>query len=280
MPTQRLVLTVSIFLALLAVTSGPIAPTSAQDTSPAASPDAAADCTANLGLVRSTKACVAIVHASPDAPAIDVYLNGEVAVTDLAPGTATPFVELSAGDYLVQVVPTDGTVDQAVITVDPLTIEATRAYEVVVLGELVDMRAGEVELRAAVFDVTTYAVPASGAGLPGSRVRVVHAVTGGKAIDAALIGDDVATPLADDLEFGTAGDYLEVPAGTYRLTVSATWGENLLDEPSVGIAPDAVTTIYVVMGATGTTGLDLLVVTTAASRLPAPDATPAATPTA
>ena len=128
--------------------------------------------------------------------------------------------------------------------------------------------------------MTTYALPASGADLPRSRVRIVHAIPYGKAIDAALIAGDVAMPLLDDLEFGTAGDYLETTAGTYRLTVSATWGENLLDNPAIEIAPDAVTTVYVVMGATGTTGLDLLVVTTAASRLPAPDATPAATPTA
>jgi len=275
----------SIFVALLAVTLGPIASTSAQDASAAASPEATAGCTANLGLVRSTKACVAIVHASPDAPAVDVYLNGEVAVTALVPGSATPFLELPAGDYLVQVVPAGGTVEEALITVDPLTIVAARAYEVVALGVVAPSGSSSeieaaAEIRGVVFDVTTYAVPSSGADLPRSWVRIVHAIPYGKAIDAALIAGDVAMPLAEDLEFGSAGDYLESPAGTYRLTVSATWGENLLDEPAVEIAPDAATTVYVVMGATGTTRLDLLVVTTAAARLPAPEATTAATPTA
>lgn len=250
----------------------------AQDASPVASPEA--DCTADLGVVRSTKACVAIVHASPDAPAVDVYLNGEVAVTALVPNSATPFVELPAGDYLVQIVPTGGTADQTVITVDPLMIEAAKAYEVVALNDLVDVQTGEEELRAAVFDVTAYAVPAAASGRPATRMRIVHAVTGGKAIDAALSADDIATPVVDDLEFGNVGPYLETPAGTYRLTVSATWGETLLDEPELALAPDSVVTVYVVLGATATTGLDALVVTTAASRLPAPEASPVTSPTA
>ncbi|MDQ3094986.1 MAG: DUF4397 domain-containing protein, partial [Actinomycetota bacterium] len=99
MTTLRHLLTLSIALAMLAMLPGPIASTSAQDATPAASPEATADCTADLGLVRSTKACVAIVHASSDAPAVDVYLNGAIAVTALAPNSATPFVELPAGDY-------------------------------------------------------------------------------------------------------------------------------------------------------------------------------------
>ena len=78
MAAKRLVFTAMMLMAPLAVTSGSTRPTFAQDGSPAASPEAAADCTANLGLVRSTKACVAIVHASPNAPAVDVYLNGAV----------------------------------------------------------------------------------------------------------------------------------------------------------------------------------------------------------
>lgn len=271
MRTRRLVLALPVLVASLCAGVAPRA--AAQDASPTASPRASADCTADLGVVRSAKACVAIVHASPDAPAVDIYLDGALAVTALEPNSATPFVELPAGDHLVQVVPTGGTVDQAILTVDPLTVEPARAYEVAVLGYVV-------EIEAAVFDVTSYAVPASGAGLPQTRVRIVHAVAGGKAIDAALIGDDVARPIADDLEFGTAGDDLEVPAGTYRLTVSTTWGDDLLDEPALVVPPDSVVTVYFVLGATGTTGMDALVVATAASRLPAPGATPGASPTA
>jgi len=271
MTTLRHLLTLSVAVAMLAILPGLIRSTSAQDASPATSPEAIVDCTANLGLVRSTKACVAIVHASPDAPAVDVYLNGEIAVTALAPNSATPFVELPAGDYLVQVVPTGGTVDQAVITVDPLTIEATRAYEVVALGNVA-------EITAAVFDVTTYAVPASGGNLPQSRVRVVHAVPGGPNVNVALIADDVAARAARALPFGEAGDYLEAPAGTYRVSVTAEDGTAILDVPAFDVPADSVVSVYVVANPDGTVGL--LPVVTAASRLPAPDATPAATPTA
>jgi hypothetical protein len=222
-------------------------------------------------IVRSTKACVAIVHAAPDVPAVDVYLNGELAVSALASNSATPFVELPAGDYLVQVVPMGGTVDQVVITVDSLTVEAAKAYEVVALGNVA-------EITAAVFDVTTYAVPASGAGLPQSRVRVVHAVPGGPNVDVALIAGDVAAPAARALPFGSAAEYLVAPAGTYRVSVTAEGGVAILDVPAFGVPGDSIVSVYAVGNADGTVGL--LPVVTAAARLPAPDATPAATPAA
>ena len=278
MTAQRLARFVSIVVALMAMVPGPAHSAAAQDASPAASPEAA-DCTANLGLVRSTKACVAIVHASLDAPSVDVYLNGEVAVTALAPGSATSFVELPAGDYLVQIVPAGGTADQAFITVDPLTLEPAKAYEEVALGALVDTGPAT-ETRVAVYDVTTYAVPPSGAGLPQARVRVVHAAGEGKPIDAALIADDIAVPLADDLEEGADAAYAERPAGAYRLTISAFWGELLLTVPEVMLEADTVTSIYVVWAPAEPSGLDVVIVTTAASRLPASEATPGASPTA
>ena len=49
---------------------------------------------------------VRVVHASPDAPNVDLYVNGEAAgINDLAFMATTGFVELPAGDYSFAVAP-------------------------------------------------------------------------------------------------------------------------------------------------------------------------------
>ena len=40
-----------------------------------------------------------VLHASPDAPAVDVYVNGRKAVPSLKPGAITPYLTLEAGRY-------------------------------------------------------------------------------------------------------------------------------------------------------------------------------------
>ena len=50
---------------------------------------------------------VRVVHASPDAPNVDLYVNGEAAgVNDFAFMATTGFLELPAGDYSFAVAPT------------------------------------------------------------------------------------------------------------------------------------------------------------------------------
>jgi hypothetical protein len=46
----------------------------------------------------SHEAKVRVVHASPDAPAVDVWVNGQVAISGLAFGEATDYVALAGGD--------------------------------------------------------------------------------------------------------------------------------------------------------------------------------------
>jgi hypothetical protein len=52
---------------------------------------------------------VRVVHMSPDAPAVDVLVNNQRAVTNLAFRSASPYAALPGGTYNVQVVPTGQT---------------------------------------------------------------------------------------------------------------------------------------------------------------------------
>ena len=50
-------------------------------------------------------AMVRVLHASPDAPAVDVYVNGEVAVEGAEFKALTDYLTLPAGDYNVEIKP-------------------------------------------------------------------------------------------------------------------------------------------------------------------------------
>ncbi len=59
----------------------------AQDTTPAA----------------GTEAMIRVVHASPDAPAVDIYVNGSKALSNLAFKEVSPWTPLPGGSYDVKV---------------------------------------------------------------------------------------------------------------------------------------------------------------------------------
>ena len=60
-------------------------------------------------LAQTTGPRVRAIHASPDAPAVDVWVDGSVAFEN-APFTGiTPYAELSQGMHNIQVVPTGAT---------------------------------------------------------------------------------------------------------------------------------------------------------------------------
>ena len=59
---------------------------------------------------------VRVVHASPDAPAVDVWVNGSVAFSNAPFEGITDYVELAPASYQVQVSPTGAT--------EPIVIDA------------------------------------------------------------------------------------------------------------------------------------------------------------
>jgi hypothetical protein len=146
---------------------------------------------------------IRVIHASPDAPAVDIWVNGERAITDLAFPEGTDYVDLPAGEYRIQVTPAGAGADSVVIDAT-LTLGAGRAYTAMAVGEVA-------EIDALVLNDDS-GVPADGQ----AHVRVVHASPDAPAVDIAVTGGDV---LLSNLEFKEASPYTPVPAGSYDLDV-------------------------------------------------------------
>src|SRR5215218_3770928 len=80
---------------------------------------------------------VRVVHASPDAPAVNVVVDGQPVAENLAFGSATEYLDLPAGDHQVQVVPADS--DAAIID-QTVTLEGWSSSILAVVGDLANIQ--------------------------------------------------------------------------------------------------------------------------------------------
>ncbi|MBC7771352.1 MAG: DUF4397 domain-containing protein [Pyrinomonadaceae bacterium] len=84
-----------------------------------------------------------VIHASPDAPNVDVYVNnapdGAPAISNLPYTFGTPYIDLPSADYRFRVTPA-GALSPVVIDVTA-PIDATLDYSVVATGFLADIQA-------------------------------------------------------------------------------------------------------------------------------------------
>lgn len=118
---------------------------------------------------------IRFVQASPDAKAIDLYLDGKIAIKSLAFGKTTDFGAVAAGAHDVAVVAAGGSVSKALAT-RKITVVDTRAYDVVVHGP------------AAKLQVEDFKVDLGAVTKGKARVRVIDESADAGALDIAVKG--------------------------------------------------------------------------------------------
>ncbi|GAB3030959.1 hypothetical protein GCM10025298_19680 [Natronobiforma cellulositropha] len=145
-------------------------------------------------------------HLSPDAPNVDVYVDGELVREDLAYRTVTPYRDLEPGTYQIQVVPTGDDPAEAVLEE---TVEIEEGDST--LAAIGEVAAENQPLEALFLDDDNSPVDAGTA-----RVRVVHAAPDAPAVDVVV--DETGDALFENVAFGESG-YVEVPEGEYTLVI-------------------------------------------------------------
>ncbi|MEO8285539.1 MAG: DUF4397 domain-containing protein [Chloroflexota bacterium] len=187
------------------------------------------------------QANVRVIHASPDAPAVDVYVNGTKAITNLAFKEVSSWAQLPAGSYDVKVTATGQT---AGVIEANLTLEAGKNYSVVAVGKL-----AEIKPQVVVDDFSN--LPANKA-----RLRIVHASPDAPAVDVAVKDGAVLVP---NLAFPNASGYLEVDPMTVDVDVRAAGTTTTaLSVPGVSLEAGKIYTIYAVGLLNGTPALSVL----------------------
>ena len=162
---------------------------------------------------------VRVMHASPDAPAVDVCVNGNVAFPNLAFPKATEYAALAAGSYDVAVYAAGSNcTGTAVIDAKGLALDA-KPYTVLAIGKLADIQP--------LVLVDNLAKPAAGM----AHVRFVHASPDTPAVDITTKDGTVIFP---NVAFGKATEFTPVPAGTYDLQARVAGTDTVgLDVPGV-----------------------------------------------
>lgn len=197
----------------------------------------------------STQAGVKVAHVSPDAGAVDVAVNGGVALTALdylevalpGPGTSqipTPtnqsYIGLDEGIYELNVQPTGSGTD----VLDPplsATLTAGEEYSVLALG------------RAGGTNPTFTLTPTVDSNRPiatQASLKVAHGAPDVGTVDVYGVvgGSDVL--LVDDISFGEVTDYLPITPLTATVEVRDQVGTTLISVPGVTLeAGDVVTAI-------------------------------------
>lgn len=200
-----------------------------------------------------TPANVRVVHASPDAPAVDVILNdGAPAVTALQFGAFTGYLAPAPGTYNVKVV--DSPAPGTVVAIDAdVTVDAGVQYTVLATGLLANLPLTPVVLADNNRRVATE-----------SKVRVVHASTVAGPVDvyvtapgAAIGPDNLAIP---DLQFQTDSGYASLPPGSYEVTVTVAGdaGQVALDAIPITVTGGGVYTAVAIDTAPGVAPVGLI----------------------
>lgn len=169
------------------------------------------------------------VHVVPQAPAIDVFVDSQLAVTNLSYGNASSFINVPVGARSVTVQPAG---EPTILWEQQITVDAELPQTLVA--------SSATNLQFSSFDDNLTAVEA----LDITRLKIIHALEGAPEVDILANGSTVASGLAYDTLVGT----FDIPANVYNLTVFPTGGaaeDAIFDEVPVGMVSRTENTVIV-----------------------------------
>lgn len=155
--------------------------------------------------IDDSRARLRAVHASPDAPNVDILVDGQIVAADIAYKGFLDYAPLPPGNRNIKV-DVSGTSTSVIDVTQPLAAGVN--YTVLAVGLAAT---STIEALPLVDDLTR---PAPGS----AKVRVVHASPDAPNVDV-LVDDTI---VLSNVAFKEFSDYLEVPAGVTNFKVNAT----------------------------------------------------------
>ncbi|PCR91637.1 DUF4397 domain-containing protein [Natrinema ejinorense] len=148
-------------------------------------------------------AAVRVAHFSLDAPNVDVYVDDDRVLADVAYGDVSPYLEIEPGTYAVTITAAG---DPETVAFEGDVTFGAAFYTVAAIGEL----GAETFQPAVLVD--------AGSAL----VRLVHAAPDAPAVDVYADGE----PVFEDVSFTDSTDYVAVPAGARTVSVRPAGGDS------------------------------------------------------
>ncbi|WP_435333758.1 DUF4397 domain-containing protein [Haloarchaeobius sp. TZWWS8] len=163
-----------------------------------------------MGETTPTMASVRVIHASPDAPNVDVYVDGEKVLSDVPFSTVSEYLDLEPGKHQLKITAA-GDVQATVF--DAETDIPEGSHTVIATGELNDGTFKPILLT----DPTEMELQ-NAADQDAALVRVAHASPDAPAVQVIVGPDsedasDEDVAVIESISFGESSDYMTVPAG-------------------------------------------------------------------
>lgn len=172
---------------------------------------------------------VRLLHASPDTPNVDVYINGNRILRDFSNKDKSNYLSLTSGKYQVDIYPAGDKV--STVLSRKINVEAGKPYTVVVT-DLVE------KLKLVVLEDDPI-VPSGE-----TKVRFVHLSPNTQPIDIAVKNGDV---VFRNIGFKRSSDYLALSPLTVNLEIRTTGTKDvLLPLPQVTFQSNQVYTLFAV----------------------------------
>ena len=189
-----------------------------------------------------------VVHASPDAPNVDVLVDGKTVLTNVAYETASNYLTVGAGSRKIEVRAT-GT-SQEVISAT-VSLSRNKYYTVLAVDKLANIT------PLVLTDDNT--PPASGQ----IKLRLVHASPTAGPVDIYVEAPGAGvtgSPTLTNVAFKTASSYLAVPAGSYEVYFTPTGTKTVaLDSGSLSLSAGQIRTAVALDAPGGGTPLTAIV---------------------
>jgi hypothetical protein len=181
-----------------------------------------------------TDSYIRVLHASPDTPAADIYLDNIPAASSVAFKGFTGYMRILSGRHNIKVFPA-GNTEQVLLDTD-ITIPARS----ILTGAIIGLPPN---IGIKTFFETVVQIP------PGKlRLRFSNLAPGSTDMDLVISGGQV---LFEEVAYGKATNYESIPAGTYVFYIQQSGTDrSLLYVPNIRLTEGRFYTIYAV-GQTG-----------------------------
>jgi hypothetical protein len=203
-----------------------------------------------LGLLLN-QASVRVLHASPDAPNVDVLVDDQVVLSDVSYKQASEFLSVFAGTRNIKVNAT-GT---STTVIDANLNLAFQSFTTVIATNFL----AQIEPLVLPDENT----PPSGDVL---KIRVVHSAPSAPPVDVYITAPDAdintAVPNLSSVSFLGFSDFLEIPEDEYQIRVTAAGSKDtVFDSGTVALDAGSILTVVAIDATSGESPISLVVLT-------------------
>jgi hypothetical protein len=172
---------------------------------------------------------VRFLHTSPDAPEVDIYINGQMQVKHLPFRVASNYLPLKPGKYHIDIYPKGNSIDS--ILNKKITVEPDKSYTLAIIDSVKKMRLLPY--------LNQPEVP-----MNESKIRFLHLSADTGALDMAVKDRDIVFP---NISYKQTTDYLGIMPMTVDLEVREAGTKTIvLPMPKAQFRPNETYTIVLI----------------------------------